>query len=123
VKALPAARLTVPSVAVMVPELRTPGATRAAKPPDDAVIDPRLTMDALGLPGMLKLYFPAMKSSLRILLVVARNPAVLMTELAPNRMPSPLMMNTRPFAVSVPSRTDGPCPPITRLSATEVLFG
>jgi hypothetical protein len=110
----------VPSVAVMVPELRTPGATRAAKPPEAAVIDPRLTIEALGLPGMLKLYFPAMKSSLRILLVVARKPAVLMDELGPNRMPSPLMMNTRPLAVSVPSRNDGPCPPITRLSATEV---
>ncbi len=95
----------------------------AAKPPLVAVIRPRLTIDAVGLPGMLKLYLPAMKSSLRMLLVVARKPAVVMDEWAPNRMPSPLTMNTRPFAVSVPSRNDGPCPPITRLSATEELFG
>src|SRR5260370_40399059 len=64
-----------------------------------------------------------MKSASRILLVVARKPAVLMDELGPNRMPSPLTMKTRPFAVSVPSRNDGPCPPITRLSAIELLFG
>ena len=38
-------------------------------------------------------------------------------------MPSPLTMKTRPLAVSVPSMNDGPCPPITRLSAIEELFG
>src|SRR5580700_12247728 len=107
----------------MVPALRTPGATKAAKPPEAAVIDPRLTMEAFGRPGMLNLYLPAMKSSLRMSLVVARKPAVLMDEWGPNTMPSPLTTNTRPFAVSVPSRYDGPCPPITRLSAIDVLFG
>ena len=40
VKLLPDASATVPSVAVMVPELRTPGATSAAKPPLVAVIVP-----------------------------------------------------------------------------------
>ena len=40
VKLLPDASATVPSVAVMVPELRTPGATSAAKPPLVAVIRP-----------------------------------------------------------------------------------
>ena len=40
VKLLPDASATVPSVAVMVPELRTPGATSAAKPPLVAVILP-----------------------------------------------------------------------------------
>ena len=39
-KLLPEASATVPSVAVMVPELRTPGATRAAKPPLVAVMRP-----------------------------------------------------------------------------------
>ena len=37
-KLLPEASATVPSVAVMVPELRTPGATSAAKPPLVAVM-------------------------------------------------------------------------------------
>ena len=33
----------------------TPGATSAAKPPDAAVMVPRLTIDAAGLPEILKL--------------------------------------------------------------------
>ncbi len=55
VKPLPAARPTVPSVASMMPELRTPGATSAAKPPCAAVIVPWFTTEAVGLPEMLKL--------------------------------------------------------------------
>ena len=55
VKPLPEASATVPSVAVMVPELRTPGATSAAKPPLVAVMRPWLTIEASGRPGMLKL--------------------------------------------------------------------
>ncbi len=39
-KPLPAARPTVPILAEMVPELRTPGATSAAKPALRAVIVP-----------------------------------------------------------------------------------
>ena len=46
----------------MVPVLRTPGATSAAKPPFVAVMVPRLTIEASGRPGMLKLKRPAMKS-------------------------------------------------------------
>ena len=49
VKLLPAVRPTVPSFAVMVPALRTPGATSAAKPPERAVMLPRLTTEAEGL--------------------------------------------------------------------------
>src|ERR1700692_1324849 len=107
----------------MVPALRTPGAPKAGKPPEGAVMLPRLTMEAFGRPGMLKLYLPAMKSSLRMSLVEARNPAVVTDEWEPNRMPSPLTMKTRPFAVRVPSGNEGPCPPITRLRATDELFG
>ena len=55
VNALPDASAMVPSLAMMVPVLRTPGATSAAKPPVCAVIVPRLTIEAFGLPGMLKL--------------------------------------------------------------------
>ena len=33
------------------------------------------------------------------------------------------MMKTRPLAVSVPMISDGPSPPVTRLSATEELVG
>ena len=114
-------RRTVPSVAVMVPELRTPGATSAAKPPLVAVMCPRLTIDAVGLPGILKLYCPAMKSALRMSLVVARKPAVLIEAPRPISTPSPLTMNTRPLAVSVPLIIDGPPPPVTRLSAIDEL--
>ena len=107
----------------MVPELRTPGATSAAKPPLVAVIRPRLTIDASGRPGMLKFIRPAMKSSFLMSLVVARKPAVLITALGPNRMPSRLMTKTRPLAVSVPRISDGPSPPVTRLSAIDELPG
>ena len=55
VNALPDASAMVPSFAVIVPVLRTPGATSAAKPPVCAVIDPMLTIEAFGLPGMVKL--------------------------------------------------------------------
>ena len=123
VKLLPEASATVPSSAVMVPELRTPGATSAANPPLVAVIRPRLTIDASGRPGMLKFIRPAMKSSFLMSLVVARKPAVLMTAPLPNRMPSRLMRKMRPFAVSVPRICDGPSPPVTRLSATDELLG
>ena len=43
-------------------------------------------------------------------LVVARKPAVFTTLPGPNRMPSRLMMKTRPLAVSVPMISDGPEP-------------
>ena len=43
-----------------------------------------------------------MKSAFLMSLVVARKPAVLITALGPNSMPSRLMMKTRPLAVSVP---------------------
>ena len=64
-----------------------------------------------------------MKSAFLISLVVARKPAVLTTEPGPNNMPSRLMMKTRPLAVSVPMISDGPRPPVTRLSATDELEG
>ena len=59
---------------------------------------------------MLKLYRPAMKSAFLMSLVVARKPAVFTTLPGPNRMPSRLMMKTRPLAVSVPMISDGPEP-------------
>ena len=123
VKLLPDASATVPSCALMVPALRTPGATSAAKPPLCAVMVPKLTIEALPRPGMLKFIRPAMKSALRMSLVEARKPAVLITALRPNSMPSRLMMKTRPLAVMVPSITDGPSPPVTRLSVIEEEFG
>ena len=72
---------------------------------------------------MLKLYRPAMKSAFLMSLVVARKPAVFTTLPGPNRMPSRLMTNTRPLAVNVPMISDGPRPPVTRLSATDELLG
>ena len=42
----------------MVPELRTPGATSAAKPPLVAVMVPMLTIEASGRPGMLEVEAP-----------------------------------------------------------------
>src|SRR5262245_37962298 len=110
-------------VAVMVPVLRTPGATRAAKPELAAVMVPWLTMEASGRPGMLKLYLPAMKSEFLMSLVVARKPAVLTTAFFPNRTPSRLTMNTWPLVVRVPLISDGPRPPVTRLSATDEALG
>ena len=72
---------------------------------------------------MLKFIRPAMKSALRMSLVVARKPAVLITALRPNSMPSRLMMKTRPLAVMVPSITEGPSPPVTRLSVIDEVPG
>ena len=72
---------------------------------------------------MLKLYRPAMKSAFLMSLVVARKPAVFTTLPGPNRMPSRLMMKTRPLAVSEPMISDGPRPPVTRLSATDEALG
>jgi len=108
---------------MIVPELRTPGATSAAKPPLVAVMVPMLTIEASGRPGMLKLKRPAMKPSLRMSLVVARNPAVLITAPAPKMMPSRLMTNTFPLASRLPRIWLGPWPPVTRLSAIELLSG
>ena len=56
-------------------------------------------------------------------LVVARKPAVLITEPGPNSTPSRLITKTCPFAVSVPKISDGPSPPVTRLSAIDELPG
>src|SRR3954468_16220988 len=64
-----------------------------------------------------------MKSAFLMSLVVARKPAVLITLPGPNRMPSRLMTKTRPLAVSEPMISDGPSPPVTRLSATDEALG
>src|ERR1700683_2585085 len=114
----------------MLPELRPPGATSAAKPPLVAVICPRLTTDAQDLPGTLKSYGPFPEAKLRLQpvslewqtsIVLARKPAELMTAPDPIKTPSPLMINTRPLASSVPSMSETPWP-VTRLSAIEELL-
>jgi hypothetical protein len=64
-----------------------------------------------------------MKSEFLMSLVVARKLAVLTTAEGPNRIPSRLMRKTRPFAVSVPRISEGPSPPVTRLSTTDELPG
>ena len=84
---------------------------------------PELTIEASGRPGIWKLKRPAMKSSLRISLVVARKPAVVMTAPGPKMMPSRLTMNTLPLADRLPRIWLGPRLPVTRLSAIELLFG
>src|SRR5262249_54000377 len=55
--------------------------------------------------------------------VEARNPAVLITEFRPNRMPSRLTTNTWPLEVMLPRISEGPSPPVTRLSTTAELLG
>ena len=64
-----------------------------------------------------------MKSALLMSWVVARKPAVSTTAVGPNRMPSRLIRNTRPLALSVPSIFEGPSPPVTRLSTTDDALG
>ena len=64
-----------------------------------------------------------MKSLFLMSLVVARNPAVLITAPAPKMMPSRLTMNTRPFASMLPRICEGPSPPVTRLRMVEEAFG
>ena len=71
-KVLPAPSVTEPRLAVMVPELRTCGATSAANPPFVAVIEPRLVIEASGRPGLEKLYLPAKKSPVPMPDVVAK---------------------------------------------------
>ena len=48
---------------------------------------------------------------------------MLITAPAPKMMPSRLTTNTLPFAFRLPRICDGPMPPVTRLSAIELLFG
>ena len=64
-----------------------------------------------------------MKSWFLMSCVVATKPAVFTTAPLPNRMPSRLITKTMPLALSVPRISDGPSPPVTRLSTTEELFG
>ena len=64
-----------------------------------------------------------MKSEFLMSLVLARKPAVLITEPGPNSTPSRLMTKTCPFAVRVPKICEGPSPPVTRLSTTDELPG
>jgi hypothetical protein len=82
-----------------------------------------LTIEASGRPGMVKFIRPAMKSSLRMSWVVARKLAVLTTAPEPNSTPLGLIRNTRPLALIVPLISEGPSPPVTRLSTTEDEFG
>jgi hypothetical protein len=64
-----------------------------------------------------------MRSAFLISLVVARKPAVLTVELGPNRIPSGLIRKMRPLADRAPWTVDGPSPPTTRSSPTEVELG
>src|ERR1039458_1554301 len=64
-----------------------------------------------------------MKSLLAMSCVVARKPAVSTLAPDPNRMPSGLTRKTRPFDHSDPSNCEGPSPPVTRSSCTELALG
>ena len=61
------ASTTVPSFAVMTPELATWGATKAASPACLMVIVPALSMRAVALPGWSNTSLPAMKFLLLML--------------------------------------------------------
>ena len=71
------ASTTCPSVAEIVPEFATLGATKAARPALAMVIVPSLTTRAFGAAGWLKFMDPAMKSASWIPAAVTIRPDVL----------------------------------------------
>ena len=105
VKLLPRQR-DVPSVAVMVPELRTPGATSAAKPPSSLVVHPVLDR-RIGPARNVDIVRPG--HEIRVLDVIGggEKARVFTTLPGPNTLPSRLMTTTRPLAVNVTMISDG----------------
>ena len=73
-------------------------------------------------PGPEKLYRPAMKLASVMFRVEATRPPTFTCELAPNRMPFGLTRKTLPLAFRLPRMLEG-SDPVTRFSATELLFG
>ncbi len=123
VKLLADTSATLPRRALITPLLATPGATSATRPPSATLIVPSLTTVAFGLvEGWLKLYLPARKSSLRILVVLAISPPTSTREPAPNRIPFGFMSMILPLAVICPRITEGSTP-VTRLSVTDAADG
>ena len=124
VKLLPEASATVPSCALMVPALRTPGATSAAKPWLEAVMLPRLTIEASRRPGMLKFIRPAMKSALRMSLVRRQEARGVDHRVAAEQ--HAVAVDDEDAAVGGEGAVDhrrARCPPVTRLSVIEDEFG
>ena len=105
---------------MITPEFFTPGATKTASPPSATVMVPWLMIAASGWPAMLKLYFPATKSSLRILEDVAISEPTLILAAAPKAMPAGLLIATIPIALKLPLIIDAPPPPVTRFSAVQL---
>ena len=108
--------------ALMTPWFATAGATSAASPLCLTVMVPLLTTIALGLPGMEKLVFPAMKP---LLVVSAADTTSELTSTwlpRSNTTPEPLTRMTLPLATMWPAISEG-SPPTTRFSVTELLLG
>ena len=118
----PEAKCTRPKLAVMTPLFSTFGATSPTSPLSLAVIIPLLMMDALGLPGRSKTYFPLAKLALLISAVVATRLLTLISLPAPNNIPLLLTMTIFPLAVSLPKIWLGALL-FTRLSAIALELG
>src|SRR4029079_5368170 len=114
-------RLTCPSLASITPELATPGATSAAKPPSATVIWPWL-MTVLPCGASSKRQRSLRKSVSLILAVEATRPPTSILELGPNRMPFWLSSSTLPLALSCP-RIAAVMPPVTRFKVQELRPG
>src|SRR6185312_13885624 len=116
------ARMTVPMLARMTPELTTRGATSAARPCSFIVMVPWLTIWAPGFGAWSNTILPAMKLLLLIPAADTTSPAVFTTAPSLKNTPAWLTSTTRPFASICPAMVDG-SGPITRLSVVAVLLG
>ena len=118
---LPAANEILPCWAMMMPSLRTSGASKATKPPIAACSLPWFTTLAwLLLPE--KLLLPDIKSSLLMPMVVTNRPPTSICDWGPKITPPGLTKNTCPVALMRPMIWLG-SPPTTRLSVTEAAEG
>ena len=110
---------------MIVPVLRTPGATSAANPPSRAVMMPSFTTEAPAWPASIVSAPPRMKLATAgspIRPALATTPATSTRAEGPNQMPLGLAMTTRPFEVIVPKIFDGSVP-MTRLTAIDAASG
>ena len=116
------ASTTVPSRAVITPELATCGATKAASPAWPTVMLPAFVTAAPGLAGRSNTSLPAMKFCVLIPGALTISPLTSTCAPRENATPAALVMMTLPFALIRPAITEG-SGPTTRFSVTALALG
>ena len=111
---LPAARMTLPSGAWMMPLFSMSGATRMTLPPLGVVMLPALRRLPASSPPV-KFRLPLRKSSLDRFSVLATSPATSIRAPCPKSTPLGLIRNTLPLDCRLPRMSEGSTP-VTRFS-------